>query len=69
MHNGTRLRPGWSISNDSVDTNVVSEPLCRVPQPHVADWLYTQALEKLYLSAITAAELRLAVQALPNSRL
>ena len=41
-----------------VDTNVVSEPLRAVPKPRVAEWLDAQALETLYLSAITVAELR-----------
>ncbi|MDE0250059.1 MAG: type II toxin-antitoxin system VapC family toxin [Gammaproteobacteria bacterium] len=51
-----------------VDTNVVSEPLRRTPEPCVADWLYAQALETLYLSAITVAELRFGVQALPDGQ-
>ena len=51
-----------------VDTNVVSEPLRRVPEPRVADWLDAQALETLYLSAITVAELHFGVRALPNGR-
>ena len=51
-----------------VDTNVVSEPLRRTPEPCVADWLDAQALETLYLSAITVAELRFGVQALPGGQ-
>ena len=51
-----------------VDTNVVSEPLRRVPELRVTDWLDAQALETLYLAAITVAELRFGVQALPNGR-
>ena len=51
-----------------VDTNVVSEPLRRVPEPRVADWLDAQALETLYLSAITVAELRFGVRSLPDGR-
>ena len=39
-----------------VDTNVMSEPLRKVPAPRVAEWLDAQALETLYLSAITVAE-------------
>ena len=49
-----------------VDTNVVSEPLRRVPEPRVAAWLDAQALETLYLSAITVAELRFGVRSLPD---
>jgi len=51
-----------------VDTNVVSEPLRTVPEPCVAEWLDAQALETLYLSAITVAELRFGVHALPPGR-
>ena len=51
-----------------VDTNVVSEPLRSVPEPRVADWLNAQALETLYLSTISVAELRFGVRALPNGR-
>ncbi len=45
-----------------VDTYVVSEPLRRVPEPCVAEWLDKQALETLNLSAITVAELRFGVR-------
>lgn len=45
-----------------VDTNVVSEPLRPIPDARVAAWLDTQALETLYLSAITVVELRFGVQ-------
>ena len=51
-----------------IDTNVVSEPLHRIPEPRVAGWLDAQALETLYLSAITVAELRFGVWSLPVSR-
>jgi len=51
-----------------VDTNVVSEPLRRAPEPRVAEWLDAQALETLYLSAITVAELRFGVLSLPVGR-
>ncbi len=51
-----------------VGTNVVSEPLRRVPELCVADWLDAQALEMLYLSATTVAELRFGVRAPPNGR-
>ena len=51
-----------------VDTNVVSEPLRGAPEPRVAGWLDAQALETLYLSAITVAELRFGVRALPAGR-
>ncbi|MYI90052.1 MAG: type II toxin-antitoxin system VapC family toxin [Gammaproteobacteria bacterium] len=48
-----------------LDTNVVSEPLRRDPEPRVVEWLDGQTLETLYLSAITVAELRFGVQSLP----
>ena len=51
-----------------IDTNVVSEPLRKDPNPRVIDWLDAQALETLHLSAITVAELRVGVQALPRGR-
>ena len=51
-----------------LDTNVVSEPLRRAPEPGVAGWLDAQALETLYLSAITVAELRFGVRSLPAGR-
>ena len=51
-----------------VDTNVVSEPLRRAPEARVAEWLDAQALETLYLSAITVAELRFGVRSLPTGR-
>ena len=51
-----------------VDANVVSEPLRRAPEPRVAEWLDAQALETLYLSAITVAELRSGVRSLSAGR-
>ncbi len=51
-----------------VDTNVVSEPLRGAAEPRVAEWLDSQALETLYLSAITVAELRFGVRSLPAGR-
>ena len=51
-----------------MDANVVSEPLRRAPEPRVAEWLDAQALETLYLSAITVAEMRFGVQSLLAGR-
>ena len=51
-----------------VAANVVSEPLRRAPEPRVAGWLDAQALETLYLSAVTVAELRFGVRSLPAGR-
>lgn len=51
-----------------LDTNVVSEPLRGNPEAQVIDWIDAQALETLYLSAITVAELRARVARLPKGR-
>jgi predicted nucleic acid-binding protein len=51
-----------------LDTNVVSEPLRKAPDPRVLDWLDAQNLETLYLSAVTVAELRCGVAAMPAGR-
>lgn len=51
-----------------LDTNVVSEPLRRLPNLRVAEWIDAQALETLYLSAITVAELRFGTRSLPAGR-
>ncbi len=48
-----------------LDTNVISEPLRRVPEARVINWIDAQSLETLYLSAITVAELRFGVANLP----
>jgi predicted nucleic acid-binding protein len=40
-----------------LDTNVISEPQRREPNARVLEWIDAQALETLYLSAITVAEL------------
>ena len=41
-----------------LDTNVISEPLRPAPENRVTAWINAQALETLYLSAITVAEVR-----------
>lgn len=51
-----------------LDTNVISEPLCREPEPCVIEWLDAQPLETLYLSAITVAQLRAGVALLPEGK-
>ncbi len=51
-----------------VDTNVLSEPLRPAPDPKVVDWLDAQALETLYISTISVAEIRLGVQLLPAGK-
>lgn len=49
-----------------VDTNVISEPLRARPDSEVIAWLDAQAIETLYLTAVTVAELRFGVAALPD---
>lgn len=51
-----------------LDTNVISEPLRREPEPRVVEWIDAQALETLYLSAITVAELRSGIALLPAGK-
>jgi predicted nucleic acid-binding protein len=51
-----------------LDTNVVSEPLRRVPDPRVTKWIDAQAIETLFLSAITVAELRAGMALLPAGK-
>ncbi|MYD79006.1 MAG: type II toxin-antitoxin system VapC family toxin [Gammaproteobacteria bacterium] len=51
-----------------VDTSVVSEPMRSSPEPLVSKWLNSQALETLFLSAITVAELRYGIGTLPTGR-
>lgn len=49
-------------------TNVVSEPLRAAPDTRVVAWIDAQALETLFLSAITVAELRAGVAQLPAGK-
>ena len=51
-----------------LDTNVVSEPLRPAPDTRVVAWIDAQALETLFLSAITVAELRAGVALLPAGK-
>ncbi|MDE0154215.1 MAG: type II toxin-antitoxin system VapC family toxin [Gammaproteobacteria bacterium] len=51
-----------------LDTNVLSESLRPAPEPRVLDWINKQAIETLYLSAITVAELRFGAALLPSGR-
>lgn len=51
-----------------LDTNVVSEPLRPTPDPRVVAWLDAQAVQTLFLSAITVAELRAGVALLPAGK-
>lgn len=51
-----------------LDTNVISEPLRREPEPRVIDWIDAQPMETLFLSAITVAELRAGLALLPAGK-
>jgi len=51
-----------------LDTHVMSEPLRHAPDPRVVEWIDAQALETLFLSAITVAELRSGVALLPAGK-
>lgn len=51
-----------------LDTNVVSEPLRQAPDARVIEWIDTQPMETLFLSAITVAELRAGVALLPPGK-
>ena len=51
-----------------VDTNVISEPLRPPPDPAVVSCTDAQNIETLYLAAISLAELRFGVAALPDRK-
>ncbi|HQW82604.1 MAG: type II toxin-antitoxin system VapC family toxin [Rhodanobacteraceae bacterium] len=51
-----------------LDTNVISEPQRQAPNTRVLDWIDAQALETLYLSAITVAELRAGIALMPAGK-
>jgi len=51
-----------------LDTNVISESWKIAPNPQVLAWLDAQAVETLYLSAMTVAELRDGIATLPAGK-
>ncbi len=51
-----------------LDTNVISEPLRPAPDKRLVEWIDAQALETLYLSTITIAELRFGMASLPEGK-
>lgn len=51
-----------------LDTNVLSEPLKPAPDPTVLAWLDAQAIETLYVSTITLADIRFGIAALPDGK-
>ncbi|MDR2212756.1 MAG: PIN domain-containing protein, partial [Pseudomonadales bacterium] len=51
-----------------VDTNVLSELWKIAPAANVLNWIDAQAVETLYLSAITVAELRFGLATMPQGK-
>ncbi len=51
-----------------LDTNVISEPWKSAPDERVVAWLDAQAIETLFLSAITIADLRFGIAAMPSGK-
>ena len=51
-----------------IDTNVISEPWKPAPDQNVLAWIDAQAVETLFLSAITVAELRFGIAAMPGGK-
>ena len=51
-----------------LDTNVISEPQRREPHAGVLEWIDAQALETLYLSVVTVAELRAVIALIPAGK-
>ena len=51
-----------------LDTNVLSEPLKTVPAPKVMEWLDSQEVETLFITAVSRAELRIGVLTLPDGK-
>jgi predicted nucleic acid-binding protein len=48
-----------------LDTNVISEPLKPAPNAAVVAWLDAQAIDTLFISAISVAELRFGIASMP----
>jgi len=51
-----------------LDTNVISETQRQQPNARVLGWIDAQALETLYLPAITVAELRAGIALMPTGK-
>ncbi|EIC20136.1 type II toxin-antitoxin system VapC family toxin [Thiorhodovibrio frisius] len=51
-----------------LDTNVVSEPWKKQPDPRILAWLDAQVIETLYLSVVTVAELRYGIATMPEGK-
>ena len=51
-----------------LDTNVISEPLRAKPDPGVIEWLNSHDPARLFITAITRAEMEYGVRCLPNGK-
>ena len=51
-----------------LDTNVISEPWNPDPDTAVLTWLDAQAIETLFISAISIAELRFGIASMPSGK-
>lgn len=51
-----------------LDTNVLSEPMRPSPERAVVSWLDDQAVETLYVTTITLAEMRFGIAVLPKGK-
>jgi toxin FitB len=51
-----------------LDTNVISEPWKPAPDTSVLTWLDAQAVETLFISAVSVAELRFGIACMPSGR-
>lgn len=51
-----------------LDTNVISEPWKPAPDSAVLTWLDAQAIETLFISAISIAELRFGITLMPSGK-
>jgi predicted nucleic acid-binding protein len=51
-----------------LDTNVISEPWKPAPEIAVLTWLDAQAIETLFISAISIAELRFGIASMPSGK-
>lgn len=51
-----------------LDTNVLSEPMRPSPDGAVVSWLDDQAVETLYVTTITLAEMRFGIAVLPKGK-
>jgi predicted nucleic acid-binding protein len=52
-----------------LDTNIISELRRAKPEPKVVTFVAGQSLERLYVSAVTIAEIRFGIELLPDARL